>query len=772
MAAASSFPPPGSLSVPRTSLIGREAERFTARALLLDEAVPLLTLTGPGGVGKTRLALTIASDVGGHFADGAVFVDLASLGDTGLVLPALARTLMVPQSGDRPLIDRLTAALQTRHLLLIFDNCEHLVTAVAELVSHLLAAHPVQQVLATSRAPLRIRGEQELPVEPLPLPPLEPNDETELTDNPAVQLFVDRARAVNPRLSLTDEALHDVAEICRKVDGLPLAIELAAARVRVLTPAALRERLKHRLPLLVAGARDAPARQQTMRDTIAWSYGLMTGEEQDVFRRLAVFAGGFTLEAAQATAGRGPTADVLPALERLVEYNLVWYDELAFPARYRLLETIREFAVEQLTASDGADAAREAHGEYFLALAEQAAPALYGSQQLAWLSRLETEHPNLRVALDWFWRQGQSEALLRLASALSHFWFIRWYPREGREWLAHALAVTHPWSPVLRDALHGASMLASYQGDHRQGAALADELLALARERADDEAVARAFFLLSFAAMYRGDRSQALALAHQAFTIVRDLGNPYQLTDVLNRLGIEYHNHGDYARAAALYEEAQGIWRSFGCTFELVCVTTNLGVTAQAQGDIARAAAQYRDSLLLLQDVGETWMIEELLALVAALAAEIGDWDRSARLIGATDRLLEAIGFTLAPFIAVFYEQAKIRVHRELDEIAFAAERAAGRRMARKQALSEALAIVSVLAQVSALPEPTEISGLSRRELQVLRLLAEGRSDRQIADALSISPKTAGNHVSSILAKLAVETRTAAATQAVRRGLV
>jgi non-specific serine/threonine protein kinase len=495
-----------------------------------------------------------------------------------------------------------------------------------------------------------------------------------------------------------------------------------------------------------------------MRDTIAWSYDLLAADEQALFRRLAVFSGGFTFETIQAISDQEPGIDILPSFTRLVEHSLVRRDEGENAPRYRLLETVREFAWEQLRACCEDQRVSQDHASYYLAFAEHAAPELYGSQQLRWLAELEREHPNLRSALAWFQAQGDAEAMLRLAAALWRFWFIRGYPREGRAWLARALAVSHPWSPALREALNGACMMAGNQGDHLEATALAERLLTLAREQGDPEAVARALHLLSYAATYRHDRDQARTLARQALAIARELDDPQSFPDHLNRLGIEEHIAGDYARAAALYAEAQSIWRGLGCTWELVVVTTNLGVTAQAQGEITRAAIHYHESLMLLQEVGETWMIEELLALVAAVAAESGDPERAARLIGATDRLIEAIGFALVPFVAVFYEQARASLQRNLAADAVASAQEAGRQMTRTQALNEAFAVVSMLADAAKRPPASTSLGLSPREMEVLRLLVEGRSDRQIAAALFISAKTAGNHVSRILAKLGVDT--------------
>jgi DNA-binding CsgD family transcriptional regulator/tetratricopeptide (TPR) repeat protein len=584
---------------------------------------------------------------------------------------------------------------------------------------------------------------------------------------------------VQDDFALTDQNAPAVAEICRRLDGLPLAIELAAARIKVLPPAALLARLERRLPLLTGGGRDLPTRQQTMRDAIAWSYDLLAPEEQMLFQRLAIFVGGCTFEAVEAVAN--PTGDleidVLDGVTSLVDKSLLRQEDGPDgEPRFRMLETVREFVLERLAESGEADEARGAHGAYFLALAEHAAPQSYGAQQLGWLTRLETDHSNLRVALEWFRGQDDSNAILRLAAALWRFWFIRGHPREGRTWLSRALAGSHPWSPLLREALDGSSMLASNQGDHREAAAIADQLLLLAREHQDAEGIARALFLQSFAATYLGDREQARRLASEAHLMFRSLGDPHRLGNALNRLGIEEHNQGNYSRAAALYEEAQGIWRDLGCTWELVCVTTNLGVTAQAQGNIVGAAAQYRESLVLLQTVGETWMIEELLALVAALAAETGAYEQAARLFGATDRRLELIGFALAPFVHVFYERARDHVRRKLGEDAFAVTREMGERLTTAEALGEAFDVASVVATTSAIGDAglgiRSHPGLTSRELEVLRLVAAGRSNAQIAEALFISVPTVKRHLTNVLGKLGLPSRSAATAYAHTHELV
>ena len=766
---------PGAPPIPRIRLIGREAELAKARALLVDEAVPLLTLTGPGGVGKTRLAQTIAHDLAGHFADGVIWIDLAPVGDPALVVPAIAHTFGLKDRSKRPAAEQLVGFLRQRALLLVLDNFEHLLDAASQL-STLLANCPQLTILVTSRSVLHLSVEHDLPVPSLTLPPARAAVSWgEVASSAAVQLFIARARAVRPDFSLTETNAAEVAAICQRLDGLPLAIELAASRMAHLPLPVLLQRLEQRLPVLTRGARDLPARLRTMRDAIAWSYDLLPPEEQVLFRKLAVFVGGFTLDAAAAiTASERQDHDVMDDIAALIDKSLVQtvIGAVGEP-HYQMLETVREFGLDQLAASEEIEEARETHAWHFLALAEDAAPALIGPRQGEWLRLLDAEHPNLRTALEWFRHRGETEALLRLAAALWYYWFIRGHNREGSAWLAQALATPHTWSPALRAALHGASMLSSNQADYRQADEYAEELLRVAREQDDQEGIGRAQFLRSFAATYRGDQNRALALAEGALSHFHRLGDPYWIGVAYNRLAIVCHVQGDFTRAEALYEEELELWQGRNDTWGICFVTSNLGLTAQAQGDTTQAAVRYRESMLRLQDLGETWGDDEILAPIAALASESGLQEQAARLIGATDNRLEAIGYALPPFVQVFYQQAVAGARRALGEERFMAEREAGQRLARTQVISEALAVVTAIADARQLPKPApSIVGLSPREVDVLRLLVEGHSDRQIAEALSISTKTVGNHVSRILAEFEVESRTAAATQALRRGLV
>jgi len=477
--------PLAALRLPLTSFIGREQELAQIRALVISSR--LLTLTGPGGIGKTRLALQTAAAARDGFEHGVCFVALASISDPLLVVPTIAQTLGVRVAGIGAPLESLKSFLRDRHLLLVIDNFEQVLGAAVEL-SELLAACPRLHVMVTSRAALRLSAERELLVPPLRLPD-PPRDVTNLgpghsaaNECESVRLFVDRAQAVNGHFALTDDNAAAVAEICRRLDGLPLAIELAAARTRLLEPQAMLARLEHRLHLLTGGARDLPARQQTLRKTIAWSYDLLDPAEQLIFRRLAVFVGGCTLDAA--TAVCDVKIDPLDAVDSLVTKSLV-HPVVTAPGEVRLsmYETMREFGLEQLAWTGEVEAGRRRHAEYFLELAEQAEPELWGPTASAWHARLDAEHDNLRAALEWgLTAGGDAGSVLapRLAAALARFWWTRSYHSEGRQWLTRALAIAPAGSAVRMKALHGAAWLAHMLHDSMAARVLLEESLAIA----------------------------------------------------------------------------------------------------------------------------------------------------------------------------------------------------------------------------------------------------------------------------------------------------
>ena len=623
------------LPVPRRRLIDREQERAEAQALLQREDVGLVTLTGPGGVGKTRVAVQVATDLAPHFTDGVAFISLATLKDPMLVVPTVARGLGVSQMGDDSLGERLMAYLRPKHLLLVLDNAEQLVAA-APLAAQALEQAPRLKLFVTSREPLRVRDEQLVPVPPLALPdPAHLPDLEHLVQIPAVALFVERAREARQDFALGSENAATIVELCQRLDGLPLALELAAASLSVLSPAGLLARLERHLPMLTRGARDLPQRQQTLRNTIAWSYDLLEAGEQQLFRRLAVFAGGFTLEAVEAVSvfeafgtsspARADDGAVLDQLGQLLDKSLVQAQQsIGGEPRFIMLETIHEYAQDQLVASGEAPTAQEQHAHYFLRLAEEAEPHLFCPEWESWLERLKREDANLRVALTWSKSHKDGvEIGLRLAGALSLYWFLHDEVREGGEWLEEMLARTGSTerSVARGRALLGAGLLAWAEDDFEAACFRAEEALSIVREAQDKRLTAYAEWLLGLVRLSQRNTAAARPLFEESHRLFKNQGDVWGEALTLYHLGSTVYRSGDSAAARAYYEESLRLFRQLGDALFASLVLCALELMASIQDDekIARFMDQQLQPLmeqarnrgvlgLFLMNIGDLWL--------------------------------------------------------------------------------------------------------------------------------------------------------------------
>jgi predicted ATPase len=631
------FPPlksleqhPNNLPSQPSPLVGREAELAAVTELLTQQDVRLVTLTGLGGTGKTRLALQTAANVLEAFEDGAFFVDLAPLTDPSLVLPTIATTLGVREAADRSLRDSLAAYLAEKRLLMVLDNFEHVAEAAVD-IAQLLATAQEWKVLATSRAPLRLKAEREFPVAPLPTPDLgrlPPLDQLAAVD--AVMLFVQRAQAVVPDFALTNDNAGAVAAICARLDGLPLAIELAASRTKLLPPAALLARLASRLTVLSGGARDAPVRQRTLRVTMAWSHDLLSKEERVLFRRLAVFGGGSTLKMAEAVTNVDESLDVLEALSALVDQSLLRRSGSQAEPRYQMLETIREFALERLAASGEAESIRRQHAMRFLALAEETAPRLTDPDASAALDDLEREHDNLRTALAWTSDVEPAEAL-RLAGTLAPFWEIRGYYAEGRTWLERTLAACPAAPDELRaEALDGIGRIARVQGDLAHAAAVLEEALEARRSLGDPPGLAVALRSAGVAAFSQGDVARAALLNEEALALSRQIGDARGVAAALGNLAVIADEHGDLARAEALYTEVLERFRKLGDQRGIAATLDNLGSMTRLRGDLEQAERLHEEALALRRAMGDAFGVGHALHELATVAWARGDVDRAA----------------------------------------------------------------------------------------------------------------------------------------------
>ncbi|MDP9255919.1 MAG: LuxR C-terminal-related transcriptional regulator [Actinomycetota bacterium] len=759
------------MSAPMTTLIGRDESVAEALGLLLRDDIRLLTITGPGGIGKTRLALAVASAVAEQFADGVVFVPLQSVRDPGLVVGTIARALgLLDFEGD--LEQRLVAELEGRRLLLVVDNFEQVVEAAPSLAA-IVAESPSVKVAVTSRTRLRVAGEQEFALAPL-------------AREAAVRVFVERAREVRQDFRPGEADLAAIGEVCDRLDCLPLAIELAAARVKLLSPATMLTRLGHRLELLTAGARDGPARHRALRDTISWSVDLLDDRETLLFRRLSVFVGGCSLEAAEEVCGGD-----LDTLGSLVDESLVRVDG----ERFGMLETIREYAGELLDASGEADGLRRAHASHYLRLAQAAAPAL---------TTLESDHDNLRAALRFSLGAGDAGTALQFCAVLWRFWFERGYLSEGRLWLDESLAASLDASPGRARALSGNGVLARYQGDYDRAEALCREALALSRSLDDLKGVAEATTGLALIRSARADSMEAETLYGDALAIYERLEDEVAIARTLDRFALNFVIMGELERARPLFERSIAMYRRLGDAhgvalglYGLAIVRlpgTEAAVRVQAEesldilrtvgdrrsfakvlwvlaeinadlGDVETAAAQYAESLTLMVEFGDRWFCGLLLESSAFLATAGGDAERAARLLGAADAIWAAIDVPLMPLLRERHEHALAEARSRLGEARFEAAWNLGSRVPLR-------GTVDLLPVAHTSPGADTAEGLTLREIEVLGMVATGLTDAEVAEQLVVSIRTVHAHLRSIYRKIDVHTRSAATRYALEHDLV
>ena len=852
--------PFNALPAPMTPIIGRNNATETLCALLLSDAVRLVTLIGPPGVGKTRLGIHVATEGAGAFRAGVCFVELAKIQDADQVIPAIAAAMGFTESGSQSLLDTLTIALRDTQALLVLDNFEHISTA-APVITHLLAVAPALKVLVTSRTVLHISGEHVFVVEPLSLPDLQYDADPEsLKQSPAVMLFIQRAQAMNLELSLDEVHLRTIAQICIRLDGIPLALELAAARVNILSLQAVLDRLDQCLELLQNGPIDAIHHHQTMRGAVVWSYNLLDSDTQALFRGLGVFAGGCTLAAAEAICGeitrynRDTSQNFIDRMALLVDHSLVQQTTAPDGAiRFTILETLRVFALEQLEAADEMATLRNRHADYYLRWAEETQPWLQVPNQEI-MDRIERDYGNCRAALSWsLTKESDSTIGLRLALALFPFWKIRGYLSEGRQWLhnilthctdlnsilvaraqacaaefarlqddyvdaesrgksswslaqalgdiaATALAlVPLGWADYARNdlvaarqkfeeslqlfrrlaqpsqvvsVLHDLAYLALVQGDFREVVACYNEELTLSRANRHPHGVFWALHGMACVAESQGDLKRAAALYKQCLALARELRHVDGIALALFGLGSVARHRGKYGRAIAYYRASEQVWRRLGRKAVTTLVLQEQGYIALQQGQVVTAAAFFTESLLQAKDLGRTRNIAPNLVGLAAIACVVEEYCSAVRILAAVIALLCKSNQVLDPTDQADFDRSLAAARTKLDARTFDQAWTEGQALPLEQVITEAVALASKAESTIVSTKSAYPAGLTQREVEVLRLVAQGLTNIKVATELVISPRTVNTHLGNIYRKLNTSSRAIASRFALEHGLV